>query len=196
MIKVHIYDRLHKHRGQIGPKCEDTICFNFRDSADALNAAESFEAMQKSEPNLEKYYGNIAKTLRSITETAFPLDRKCGTCDTWGKEDINNYGKCNIPMDKLPSSFQNISPASTSKHSGTKCPFWMEKKIMSSVRIELPKEITRVKEVQKAYREIDTPGLFAVKKMSNALYQAEKANAEQDVIGMIKALKKLQGFNF
>jgi hypothetical protein len=66
---------------------------------------------------------------------------------------------------------------------------------VSTLAEELPKEQERVRELISVYQTIGAPGAFAVAMMKAALYEADKASASGDVVGMIRALEDLRGFN-
>lgn len=66
---------------------------------------------------------------------------------------------------------------------------------MSSLGIELPKEMARVRDdLMPAYQEIGPPGLFALALMRIELDRATKALAEGDVIQMMRSYEALKGF--
>lgn len=55
-----------------------------------------------------------------------------------------------------------------------------------------PKEIARVRDALNAYRSIGPAGAFACAWIAPLLAQAEKAQAEQDVVEMVKLYPLLQ----
>ena len=64
---------------------------------------------------------------------------------------------------------------------------------MSSVGEELPKEMTRVRDVVlPAYLEIGTAGMFGVIMIRQSLDKAQKAMVEGDVVEMIRSLEDLR----
>lgn len=66
---------------------------------------------------------------------------------------------------------------------------------MSSLGTELPKEMTRVRDVlMPRYLSIGPAGGFAIAMMRLSLDKATKALAEGDVAGMIQAYEELRGF--
>lgn len=66
---------------------------------------------------------------------------------------------------------------------------------MSSLGIELPKEMTRVRdELMPLYQEIGPGGAFALMRMRKELDRATKALAEGDVVTMIQSYEALKGF--
>lgn len=67
---------------------------------------------------------------------------------------------------------------------------------IKTLREELPKEITRVRdEVLPAYVEIGSSGTFAVLSMKAAIVLAEKAIAEGDTVMMLQCYQSLKGYN-
>ena len=58
----------------------------------------------------------------------------------------------------------------------------------------LPKEMARVRELMPMYREIGPAGSFALAMMEASLQAAERASCAGDVVGMLRALSDLRGY--
>ena len=66
---------------------------------------------------------------------------------------------------------------------------------MSSLGIELPREMTRVRNLIPLYRDLpNNAGAFAIAIMNATLDLAQRALAEGDVIAMIRVYEDLKGF--
>lgn len=66
---------------------------------------------------------------------------------------------------------------------------------MSSLGTELPKEMTRVRDVlMPMYQSIGPAGGFALAMMRAELDRATKALAEGDVVAMLRSYEALKGF--
>jgi hypothetical protein len=59
----------------------------------------------------------------------------------------------------------------------------------------LPEEIARVRKLLPYYREIGPAGRFALAMMEEDLRLADEANAEQDVVKMIRAYEALKEYD-
>ncbi len=63
---------------------------------------------------------------------------------------------------------------------------------MSTLGDELPKEIARNKELLKIYRSIGPAGMFGFTMIKRDIEEAERATAEGDTVGMIRAYAALK----